>query len=982
MMNYAYAETYNGNCGPTGNETDITWSLNTEDSTLTITGSGPMADWTTTADVPWYDYRKFIKHVVIGEGVTTIGGYAFYQCQNLVSVSNPSTLRQIRRLVCYRCHALETFNFPEGLEAIGTNIYSHGPFYECTSLKAIYIPSTVDTIYRDAFLRCSGATSIVVAPGNPKYDSRDNCNAIIHTATKRLWYGCQTTVIPNGVETVSEFAFEYQHNLQSIRISKTVTGFGNGVFKECENLRDVYVEWTTTDEIPNWNNFTNWLEHSDFDEKQITLHVPCGCKSVYTGLTANNKKGWRNYTIKDDHKTGGICGAQGSNLTWMLNCDNVLTIQGTGAMADWSAETDVPWYEYRESITSVVLPYGLTHVGDYAFRKTAITKIDLPSALQTIGKHSFSATPLIEVCIPEGVTSIGEKAFISGSEYVCLNEACNALLRRVYLPSTLTELGNASIALAHLQYLTYPKSITTLGHTYYYQSKYPAKELYASWTTNIPSRYGPIATVTEPKQKMHIPYGTTAAYRAKDWATVHDLVEDFDERAIDLGLSVRWASCNVGATEPEEFGTYFMWGDTIARSQYKLSAYPYCGTELNTLTKYNTRTASGTIDNRTTLIAFDDAAYINWGETWRMPTEAEWQELLDNCTLEKITLNGAEVIKVTGPNGNFIYLPKVGYKMDTHDGTGYCYWSSSLNTGELDDGCNKAIYLNGTSGLKKAYRYLGMGVRAVYRREWPSFTLTICDTTDASTYTKVVNAGATYTLTAKEDDCHQFVRWSDGNTENPRTVTVSADKTYTAEFEPTPRASGTCGATDHEADVTWTLSCDSVLTISGTGAMKDWTTSTTIPWDSYKSSIKTVVINDGVTNIGGYAFYNCNNLTSVSIPNTVTTIGKHALRSSQNLLSLTIPNSVTTIGSPAFGRHLQDLYVSWTGTDILTYNQQIVTTNPGVTLHVPCGTEQDYIDKGWDEKCTIEERGGTYNITVETETGDNSQGGVSIRVLP
>ena len=76
-----------------------------------------------------------------------------------------------------------------------------------------------------------------------------------------------------------------------------------------------------------------------------------------------------------------------------------------------------------------------------------------------------------------------------------------------------------------------------------------------------------------------------------------------------------------------------------------------------------------------------------------------------------------------------------------------------------------------------------MPVRAVYRREWPSFTLTITDTPEGTSYTKAINAAGTYTLTAQEDDCHTFVRWSDGNTDNPRTVTVTADASYTAEFE-------------------------------------------------------------------------------------------------------------------------------------------------------------------------------------------------------
>jgi hypothetical protein len=112
---------------------------------------------------------------------------------------------------------------------------------------------------------------------------------------------------------------------------------------------------------------------------------------------------------------------------------------------------------------------------------------------------------------------------------------------------------------------------------------------------------------------MHIPYGTTSLYKAKDWARIYQLVEDVDERAIDLGLSIRWASCNVGATAPEESGNFYAWGDTLTRSSFTWGTYPYSGTSTNTMTKYCTRSANGKIDNRSTLIAFDDAAYINWG---------------------------------------------------------------------------------------------------------------------------------------------------------------------------------------------------------------------------------------------------------------------------------------------------------------------------------------------------------------------------------
>ena len=106
------------------------------------------------------------------------------------------------------------------------------------------------------------------------------------------------------------------------------------------------------------------------------------------------------------------------------------------------------------------------------------------------------------------------------------------------------------------------------------------------------------------------------------------------------------------------------------------------------------------------------------------------------------------------------------------------------------------------------------------------------------------------------------------------------------------------------ADVNWKLSDDGTLTISGTGNMPDFSINvnnrTTAPWDSQRDKIKTVVIKDGVTSIGKYAFFWCSGLTSITIPNSVTSIGEHAFANCSGLTSITIPNSVTNIGKSAF----------------------------------------------------------------------------------
>ena len=154
---------------------------------------------------------------------------------------------------------------------------------------------------------------------------------------------------------------------------------------------------------------------------------------------------------------------------------------------------------------------------------------------------------------------------------------------------------------------------------------------------------------------------------------------------VDLGLSVKWATCNVGASKPEEYGDYFAWGETQPKSTYNWSTYKYCNGSYNTLTKYNNSSSYGTVDNKTKLELSDDAARANWGGSWRMPTRAEQGELRENCTWTWTTQNGVNGYKVTSKkNGNSIFLPAAGYRdvsSLSNAGSYGDYWSSSLFSG-------------------------------------------------------------------------------------------------------------------------------------------------------------------------------------------------------------------------------------------------------------------------------------------------------------
>lgn len=185
---------------------------------------------------------------------------------------------------------------------------------------------------------------------------------------------------------------------------------------------------------------------------------------------------------------------------------------------------------------------------------------------------------------------------------------------------------------------------------------------------------------------------------------------------VDLGLSVKWAICNVGAITPEDYGDYFAWGETEPKNEYSKKVYKF---RVNSgEAKYNTNIRRGVVDNNTTLELEDDAAHVNWGGNWRMPTKLEQNELKKYCKWKWTRVNGVEGYKVTSKiNGNSIFLPMAGYRAGASVrgvGSQGFYWSSSLN--ENNPSCAYSLVLS--SGTGNVYRdssgrNLGYSVRAV-----------------------------------------------------------------------------------------------------------------------------------------------------------------------------------------------------------------------------------------------------------------------------
>lgn len=210
-------------------------------------------------------YRcKNLTSVTIGNNVTSIGNSAFSLCSNLTSMRIPRGVKSLPSDAFYCCHKLESVILPESITEIGDYAFvgcdslksivfpnslksiGNGTFQNCYNLVSLIIPESVINISKTAFLYCSGLNSIIVKNGNPMYDSRENCNALIETNTNMLLQGCNSSFIPLGVTTINSYAFRTCSGLTSITIPNSVTSIDQGAFNGCTGLTSITIPNSVT----------------------------------------------------------------------------------------------------------------------------------------------------------------------------------------------------------------------------------------------------------------------------------------------------------------------------------------------------------------------------------------------------------------------------------------------------------------------------------------------------------------------------------------------------------------------------------------------------------------------------------------------------------------------------------------------------------------------------------------------------------------
>ena len=393
--------------------------------------------------------------------------------------------------------------------------------------------------------------------------------------------------------------------------------------------------------------------------------------------------------------------------------------------------TSIPNYCFQNcsALTTVALPSTVTTIGSYAFSNcSALVALDLPSSLNYINSYAFQRCGITSMVFPASLISIAKYAF-----YVCTSltsitlPSCNSLgsyafsncskLSSVVLPDNLTTIpDNCFQNCTALATIAWPQALTSIGESAFDQSRFEGND----YTLELPSSvifignhaFGKVRHLIIPSTSpvsigaysfwagytiLYVPSNMVEMYKVRtNWSGFADYIRPISDypvdltalggtvgEAVDIGLSVKWASWNVGASAPEEYGGYFAWGETEQNWAYDWDYYKWCDGSYDSLTKYNWNSGFGRVDNRCNLSPEDDAAYVQWGGSWRMPSDGEWTELRTQCSWEWTSINGINGYKVKGPNNNNIFLPAAGYRSGAGlwnaDASGY-YWSYEQHT--------------------------------------------------------------------------------------------------------------------------------------------------------------------------------------------------------------------------------------------------------------------------------------------------------------
>lgn len=512
-----YETVAEGTCG-----NNLTWQL-TACGDLNISGSGDMYDY--NYDAPWYDYRASIKKVTINKGVTSIGCSAFAYCENLISA-----------------------NIPDGVARIGWDAFWN------TNISSVYIPKSVREIWNAAFGDCDNLVSIIVDAENPVYDSRSGCNAIIETSENRLISGCASTIIPDGVVNIAQFAFIGCDNLTSITFPESLNIIGYRAFWTCNGLTSIVIPKRVWHINQQAFGYCYNLRTISVDSENVHYDSRDNCNAIIDS-TNTIIRGTANTIIPESVKAIGDFAFSGCLSMRSFNIPEGVTSIGSYAFCQCNnlVSVNIPQsvnaigeYAFYNcyNLTSVELPQNVVEIKDYTFAYCdKLLSVSFPDGLMSIGNSAFSyCSSLKSIAMPNSVERVGSKAFLHclKLETLSLSESLDTIsdfafrqnqrIQEVIIPNSVTHIGVGSFFnCLSLQTLTIGKNVKTLADEAFTGIR--SISILNSLAATPPQILGvsTFSHINKNTCQLNVPVGSKAAYQAADVWKDFSLISEKEE---------------------------------------------------------------------------------------------------------------------------------------------------------------------------------------------------------------------------------------------------------------------------------------------------------------------------------------------------------------------------------------------------------------------------------------------------------------------
>ena len=929
--------------------TNLKWTYNKETCTLIISGTGNMKNFTSTEARPWKSYLSEIKSVIINDGVTHLGSNAFRNCSSLMYVSIPDSVTSMGSYVFYNCDALTSVVIPDSVLSMGVNVFEHCgglidvtisnslttigdyTFNGCTSLIKVTLPDSVYYVYDYAFAGCTNLKSVKFGKNLTSiYNSVFNgCTAltdVYYVGTEAQWnkisIGTNNTPLQNATihynSTGNIGGTEHKHDYEVVTLEPTCTEPGYTTYI-CECGETYAFKYDA-------------LGHSI---EEIPVILPTSSSVGYTRgewcSTCNmiTSEPVMVPIISESERAGDA----GYNVIWVYN-EATLTMEfyGKGYIKYYDPvvyasndSDDRPWAVYYYSkIQQVVIHEGIIGINPQNFyRFTGLKMVSLPSTLEWIADDAFEGCEDFYVKY-NGTREDWDKidGHFTNYDRIIFNDYSGVTASGTHGDNlswnfdattfTLTIYGTGPME--SVDYNKYPwyeyipmienivikDGVTSIGNSAFYECDFK--------NISIPDTVTTIETAAFMNcgnyESITIPGSVTAI---GDNAFFPDNLFSYKlEDVYYLGTEEMWNNISMGSLN-------ILLSDSYATIHFVKYA-GYCGNNITYTFDGSTLILTGTGDMCEFEMEWDEYVYSPW-EDWAL----EIEHIVIGDGITSISENAFHACGTK--------LQTVTFGSDVKKIGAYAfYWCKSLTEIIFPDGLTvigKYAFYNSTSiksiVLPDSIEEIGYcafgdctGITDVHYQgtesQWNEIKID-------SNNKELINARIHYN--SKEVHDHSF-----DAVVTPPTCTEGGYTTYTCACGDTyvDDYIYKTGHTDNDNDVycdvcgdyiytatdvcgdnlTWTFNeSTDTLTISGTGDMYDFQPNAA-PWQDYKSSIKKVVISDGITSIGERAFSACKNLESVTIGNGVTKIGPFAFNSCENLKTVVIGNNVETIGESAF----------------------------------------------------------------------------------